>query len=126
MYPGGRHPGPHHFGILITLSIQSILEVETMVQAKPNWSKIRGRIVEAVPHPELTDYVLARVDVQSVEAVPGFANMFESAAGQSLSVSIPRDKLQDIGSATDRPISAKIRLAHPGAVFVDAESVHLA
>lgn len=86
-----------------------------MVQVVENWSDLTVTVLDIAPHPELTEFSAVRVKVQSVAAVPGFANLLASAAGTTLTVNVDAPGAKDL--AVGAAANLRVRLAKPGVHF---------
>jgi hypothetical protein len=89
------------------------------VQVIENWADVTGRLIAVRPHPRLEGYISAALSVSDIRSVPGFANLFETAKGQTIEVNVP---VEAIAAATEgstvswriRKAGASSNFAHPG------------
>ena len=93
------------------------------VQAVENWALIKGKVLSIRPHGELDRYAVAKIAVEEVTPVSGYANMFAWAVGKEVEFNIPQSKVDEVSLSEGDKISAKVRKGTPTASFVDADSV---
>lgn len=94
-----------------------------MVQVIENRSDVRGRIVSVGPHATLDQYVAVALQLTSVAPVPGYPNLFDGRAGETISVTAPSATARALGLSAGDEIAARIRLTGPGTASADAESI---
>ena len=90
------------------------------VKAIPNRAEVKGRLTELHPHPELTGYVVATVDVAETAAVPGFANLLDWTVGQAIRVNVTDAQARALTPGLY--VACKARVAGPQQVFADADT----
>jgi hypothetical protein len=93
------------------------------VQIIENWSRIGGTVLRVEPAPDYATFVLAQVQVDSVEPVAGFANLLVDATGQTLPVLIPSNLVSRLGLRVGSRIRARVRRASLKRIFAHAEEV---
>ena len=85
-----------------------------MVQVIDNLTALGGTVVERLPHPQLQDYDLLSLQVQSADAVPGRADMLGRHLGQVLAVAVPRSLLG--GAARGASLRLRAKMTPNGAM----------
>jgi hypothetical protein len=93
------------------------------MQVIENWADVTARLVAVHPHPQLPGYVCATLDVSDIKPVPGFANLFESAKGQTIDVNVPVSAIPGAVPGEGRPVSWRIRKAGPASNFAHPDQV---
>jgi hypothetical protein len=93
------------------------------MQVMPNWADIRGTIRSLKEPGEFPGFVTALIDVQSVAPVPGFANLFADAGGNTVAVNIPRAAAQQLSLGPGRRVSCRVRKGGPHTAFAHPEQV---
>lgn len=94
-----------------------------MVAAVENWAEIDGRVVSVEKHDDLDGYVRARIDVQSVAPVEGYANLFAWAPGNEVEINIPQAAGESLQPGAH--VHFKARKATPTASFADPDSIRI-
>jgi hypothetical protein len=87
------------------------------MQVIENWADVTGRLTATRPHPELKGYVCASLEISDVKPVPGVANLFESARGQTIDVNVPATALPQLKAQEGGTVRLRIRKAGPSGIF---------
>jgi hypothetical protein len=87
------------------------------VKVIENWADVTGRLLAFRPHPELTGYVIATLAVSAVKTVPGFANLLESAKGQTIEVNVAAARSAELERAIGTEVSWRVCKAGPSSIF---------
>ena len=93
------------------------------MQIIENWADVTARVVAVHPHPQLAGYASVTLAVTEVRPVPGFANLFESANGQTIDVNVPAAELPSTGVDDRKSMSWRVRKAGPASNFAQAKNV---
>lgn len=94
-----------------------------MVQVIENRSDIRGRIRSLNDSGDFPGLATALIDVLSVAPVPGFANLFQEAHGNTARVNIPRAAVQKFHLGPGQLVTLRVRKGGPNTAFADPEQV---
>jgi hypothetical protein len=93
------------------------------MQVIENWADIHGRIQSLNEPGDFPGFATALIDVKSVAAVPGFANLFEQANGQTVRVNIPEKAVRECSLGPGRLVSCRIRKGGPHSAFAHPQQV---
>ena len=91
------------------------------MQVIENWADVTGELVGLRPHPQLKDYASATLKLSDVKPVAGFANLFESAKGQTIEVNVPATHVPQIQNLQGSSVSWRVRKAGPTSNFAHPE-----
>ena len=94
-----------------------------MVQSIENWADVRGKVTGISPAAS-GDFVAAQVQLESVEPVAGYANLFHDQQGGTIELNIPRQKAQQLTAGAS--IACRIRRAGPNTAFAHPDHVEVA
>ena len=87
-----------------------------MVQAVENWSCVAGEIVAiGAAHSDGSRTLTIQVD--TVTAIQGFANLLAGRAGSTVDVAIRAGQLSEAAGRVGRRITLPVRMAGPGRFF---------
>ena len=86
-----------------------------MVQIRPNWADVTGRLVSVNPAAE--GYAQAVLSIESADDVAAMPNLFRDRLGQNIKVQLPNDLItKHMLSPGDR-IRARLRLGDAWTAF---------
>ena len=92
------------------------------MQVVENWAEVKGTVQGLGPHPSLDGYSVVEVQVESVADVTGYPNLFHSAAGQTLAVNVPKDRVGEL-LAPGEQVTLHVRRGGPGSVFAHPDRI---
>jgi len=85
------------------------------MQAIENWSDISGRVIDVADDPVRSGFRQVKLEVDSVEAVAGFANLLGDVAGSQITVSVRADP--QTGLSPGNPVRLRVRRASPSLII---------
>ena len=88
-----------------------------MVQIVENHAEISGKLVRVAPAPDMPDYVLLSIKVESADCVGDFPNLFGMDIGSTITVHARKDSAAATADGT--AVRLSVRKAGPGRSFVD-------
>lgn len=91
------------------------------MQVIENWADVTAHVTATRPHPQLAGYICATLEVLEVKPVAGFANLFDSAKGQTIEVNVPTAAMPHVAIGGATSTSWRIRKAGPNTNFVAPE-----
>lgn len=96
------------------------------MQIVENWSRIVGHVERWTPPKDAADHGEVIVRVERVEAVKGYRNLLDDAAGTSLRVRIPASAAPGLDPAEGTAIAVDVRRGRqPGVVFANPEKLRI-
>ena len=94
-----------------------------MVQAARNRAEIVGEITGIDETPDATGLTKLMVQVEHVNALPGFANMFAWAKGKVLPVLVPNDRTMTLSLRPGRTLKCVVAKVGPNRNYADPDSL---
>lgn len=91
-----------------------------MAQMIENWTAVDGVVVAAPVPADLPDFDAVELRIEHAAPVAGYANLLADAAGRSMTVLAPRDRLA--GLSVGAAVRLRVRRA-PGRVFADPDEI---
>jgi hypothetical protein len=93
------------------------------MQVIENWADVRGTIRGLSEPGDVAGFVTALIDVNHVAPVPGVANLFEQAAGQTIRVNIPQAAAEALSLRPGQAVTCRVRMGGPLTAFAHPDRV---
>lgn len=81
------------------------------VQIVENWVDVRGRLVDWRASEDVSDHLVLEIDVESVEPVAGYPNMFEGREGETIEVLARESVFEGDELRRGAPVECRVRKA---------------
>jgi hypothetical protein len=96
-----------------------------MVRAAPNWSHVRGVVLDVADVGDPSGYVGVSLRLADVAAVPGERSILRSVPGEQLQVLIATDVVERLGVRPGVELEADVRRADLTRTFVHPDRVRV-
>jgi hypothetical protein len=90
-----------------------------------NWTQVVGEVLHLEAYSEAPGFVAVTMEVHSLRAVAGYANLIEQAPGTTLEVLFPQDLVDHLNLSVGDVLSCRVRKAGLERNFVHREHVSL-